>query len=31
MGKDTSRIEYWLITRTEDGRIVGAKALSVES
>ncbi|KAF4123819.1 Conserved hypothetical, protein [Geosmithia morbida] len=30
VAKDGSRVEYWLITR-EEGRIVGAKALSVES
>jgi outer membrane lipopolysaccharide assembly protein LptE/RlpB len=27
---DKTRVEYWLITRA-DGRIVGAKALAVES
>lgn len=28
--RDSSRVEYWLVT-VEEGRIVGAKALGIES
>ncbi len=26
-----ARVEYWVVTTTDDGRLVGLKALSVES
>ena len=30
VARDVTRVEYWLVSRAE-GRIVGAKALAVES